>query len=102
VLRQRLARRGVTLTAAALAAGLGETAAGAAVPALLTLNTVRGATLVAAGKSAAGALSASAIALGEEYMKGMLGIKRKALLTLLVVGLLAGGAGLAARPAAGE
>src|SRR5262249_38985952 len=77
LLRQRLARRGVALSAAALAAGLAERTAGAAVPALLTINTVQGAALFAAGKTAVGPLSAQSIALAEESMKGMHGFKSK-------------------------
>jgi RNA polymerase sigma factor (sigma-70 family) len=102
VLRERLARRGVALSAAALAAGLAERAAGAALPALLVLNTVKGVTLFAAGKAAAGPLSAQALALGEESMKGMLGFKGKALIALLVAGLGAGLAGLAGHAAPGR
>jgi RNA polymerase sigma factor (sigma-70 family) len=101
LLRQRLVRRGVTLSAAALAAGLAERAAGAALPALLTINTVTGATLVAAGKTAVGPLSAKSLALAEEAMKGMLGLKSKILIVLLVVALVAAGVGLAAYPAPG-
>jgi RNA polymerase sigma factor (sigma-70 family) len=97
VLRGRLTRRGVALSAAALAAGLAGRAAGAAVPALLAINTVKGASLVAAGKTAAGALSAEAIALGEESMKGIPGLKGKLLVVLVLAGLVAGGAVLAAR-----
>jgi RNA polymerase sigma factor (sigma-70 family) len=90
VLCRRLARRGFALSAAAMAAGLVGRAA-AAVPALLTINTVKGAALVAAGKSAAGAMSSQAIALGEQSMKGTLGFKGKVLLALLAAGLAVAG-----------
>jgi RNA polymerase sigma factor (sigma-70 family) len=102
VLCRRLARRGIALSTAALAAGLAERATGAAVPALLTINTVKGAALVAAGKSAAGALSSQAIALGEQSMKGTLGFKGKVLVALLIAGLAVAGVVLASHQAAGE
>src|SRR5262249_43988275 len=94
-------RRGVALSAAVLAAGLAERAAGAAVPALLTINTVAGATLVAAGKTAVGPVSAKSLALAEEAMRGMLGFKGKVLVVLLVVALVAAGVGLAGYQAPG-
>jgi RNA polymerase sigma factor (sigma-70 family) len=100
-LRERLARRGLALSATALAAGLAERAAGAAVPALLILNTVKGATRFAAGKIA-GSFSSQALALAEDSLKGVLGFKTKALLILLAVALAAGGAGFAAQQAPGE
>jgi RNA polymerase sigma factor (sigma-70 family) len=101
LLRQRLARRGLALSAAALAAGLAEKAARAAVPALLTINTVKGATRFIAGQAAPGALPSPAVALAEESMKPMLGIKSKVLFVLLAVGLAAGGVGLAGHQAPG-
>src|SRR5262249_25105617 len=93
LLRTRLARRGISLSAAALAAGLAEQTAGAAVPALLTLTLVKGAALMAAGKTAVGAVSSHAIVLAEEAVKGMLGFKGKVLAVLLVAGLAATGVG---------
>src|SRR5207247_3769877 len=75
---------------------------GATVPGAHTRNTVKGVTLVATGKSAAGTLSSLAIALGEESMKGMLGFKGKVLLLLLAAGLAAGGGGLAGYQTPGE
>jgi RNA polymerase sigma factor (sigma-70 family) len=101
LLRDRLARRGITLSVSALAAGLAERTA-VALPALLTLNTVQGAALLISGKSAAGSLSAQALSLGEESMKNMLGLKTKALVLFLAAALVAGGAALANRQTAGE
>ena len=49
LLRQRLTRRGVTLTATALGMALAEAAAPAAVPAILAASTVKAAVLFAAG-----------------------------------------------------
>jgi RNA polymerase sigma factor (sigma-70 family) len=102
ILQGRLAHRGIALSAAALAAGLTERVTGAPLPALLLINTVKGATLVAAGKAALGPLTAQAIALGEESMKGMLGFKGKVVLLLLTAGLAAGGFGLANPQRPGE
>jgi RNA polymerase sigma factor (sigma-70 family) len=97
LLRARLVRRGVTLSAGALAVGLAEREARAAVPALLTISTVKGAMAAAAGKAALpGPLSERAVALAESAMKGTFGTKSKAFVALVALGLLAGGVGLAA------
>jgi RNA polymerase sigma factor (sigma-70 family) len=93
LLRARLVRRGITLSAGAMAAGLAEREARAAVPALLTIDTVKGA--LAAGQGAA-PLSERAVALAEGAMKGTFGVKSKVFTALVALGLLAGGVGLAA------
>jgi RNA polymerase sigma factor (sigma-70 family) len=98
LLRQQLVRRGVTLSAGALATALGEKAVAAPLGAMLTINTAKAASEVAAGQSgAAGFLSAQAIALAEEAIKGMTIIKGKIVLMVLTVGLIASAAALAAR-----
>jgi RNA polymerase sigma factor (sigma-70 family) len=103
VLRGRLTRRGITLSAAALAAALAERAGATAVPARLTLSTVKEASRFAARKTvAAGAPASRAVALAEGHLKTTSGLKRKALLLLLAVGLAAAGAGLAGHEAPGE
>ncbi len=95
LLRQRLVQRGITLSMGALTTALAEKAAGVAVAALLTINTAKAATSVAAGKTVAGGvLLAQALALAEEAMKTMIGIKGK-LAALLLALSLAVGAGLA-------
>lgn len=90
MLRRRLQRRGVTLTAAVLTAALAEHAA-EAMPAALMATTLRNALLLAAGKTARG-VSASAAALAEGVLRTMFVIKLKLMaLTVLVVGIAAGG-----------
>jgi len=96
LLRQRLVRRGMALSAGVLATALCEKVSGAPVGAMLTINTVKAAMSMAAGKAVAGAcLSARAIALTEEAVTGMLVVKAKVLVVVLGLGLAVGGAGLA-------
>jgi RNA polymerase sigma factor (sigma-70 family) len=91
LLRQRLVKRGITLSAGAVTATLAEQAAPAGVAARLTINTVKAAASVAVGKPLAqGVLSDEAVALAEEAMKTMTGIKGKVLALLLALGLAAG------------
>jgi RNA polymerase sigma factor (sigma-70 family) len=97
LLRRQLTRRGIALSAAALATALAERATGTAVTALLTLNTVRAATSLIAGKVPAACLSGRAVSLADEALKGMPGIKGKTLVVALVLGLALGGFGLAAQ-----
>jgi RNA polymerase sigma factor (sigma-70 family) len=96
LLRTRLVRRGITLSAGALAAGLAEREVRAAVPALLMIETVKGARAGAFGKSALPGLSERAVALAEGAMRGNFGTKSKVFAALVALGLLAGGVGLAA------
>jgi RNA polymerase sigma factor (sigma-70 family) len=97
LLRARLVRRGVTLSAGALATGLAGREARAAVPALLTIDAVKGAMAGAAGEAALpGTLSERAVALAEGAMKGTFGTKSKAFAVLAALALLVGGVGLAA------
>jgi WD40 repeat protein len=95
LLRNRLERRGITLAAAALTTALAEMASAAPLPAMLTIKTIKAAALIAAGKSVAGCLSAGAVALAEEAVAGMLGIKAKLAFIVLALGLAVGGAGWA-------
>ena len=97
LLRQQLTRRGITLSAGMLAAALCENVGTAALPGGLVMKTVMGATLVAAGQLLGGGhLSARALALVEEAMTTMLGIKGKLALALVAVGLGFGGVSWAA------
>jgi RNA polymerase sigma factor (sigma-70 family) len=107
-LRSRLARRGLAPSAAAVATSLSQNAAPAAVPAALMSSTVKAAVPFAAGKVAAGLVSASVAALTEGVLQAMFLTKLKiataALLALAVLGTGAGLFGhrvLAQRPAAG-
>jgi RNA polymerase sigma factor (sigma-70 family) len=91
LLRGQLSRRGMALSAAALATALTEKATAAPLTALLALNIVKAAASVAAGKNvAAGILSTQALALAEETMKGMSAMKGKLLLGILACGLVVG------------
>jgi RNA polymerase sigma factor (sigma-70 family) len=96
LLRIRLTRRGVTLSAALLATGLSPSTTTAAVPALLAAPTVKAATAFAAkSTTASGLVSAGVAALAEGGLKAMLVTKLKVVGTLvLVLGVLVTGAGL--------
>src|SRR5579885_2466131 len=78
MLARRLARSGVALSGAALAALLAQNAAPAGVPASVTLSTIKAASMLAAGRAAApGVISAKAVALAEGVLKAMLLSKPK-------------------------
>ncbi len=96
MLREELTDRGVALSAGALTFALTEKTAGAAVGALLTLNTARAAIAFAAGKHGTTAvMSATAIALAEEALKAAIGVKATLCLVVVALGIGLGGAGLA-------
>jgi cobalt-zinc-cadmium efflux system membrane fusion protein len=99
-LRTRLARRGVVLSGAALAALLDRQTAPAAPPAPLVPSTVRAALRFAAGQSAA----AGPAAVAEGVLHAMRMSRLKAIAALLLIACVLGtGSGLAARRAlAGE
>jgi RNA polymerase sigma factor (sigma-70 family) len=86
LLRQQLIRRGINLSAAALAVALGERAVGAPVTALLTLNTVKAAVGIVTGKVVAGCLSKGAIILAEDCVQRSVATKAKLVLLLLAQG----------------
>jgi RNA polymerase sigma factor (sigma-70 family) len=102
-LRDRLTRRGVTLTAGAFAAAWAAEAV-AAVPGVLVRGAVQAAALAAAGKGLAGVVSTEAAALAEGVLKAMLLTKVKVgAVVVLTAALLGGGGGvLTYRTAAGE
>src|SRR5262249_60895521 len=91
---RRLARRGLVLSAGALAAALARNDVLAQLPPVLGASLTRVAPLVAAGQTAAsGALSARVIALSQGVLKAMLLSKLKIATALfLVLALLAVGA----------
>jgi RNA polymerase sigma factor (sigma-70 family) len=91
LLRRRLVGRGFAVTAAVLAALVAEQAATAAVPAVLTLATVRLALETLTGKAAA---TAPAVVLADHVLKGTAMTRLGATLALLLTLGLAG-AGLA-------
>ena len=85
LLRHRLTKRGLTLSAALLAPALSE---GSTVPALLTIATVRSAVSFTFGKTAA---AIPAAALAQQVLRGMAMTRWKiAALVLLVLGTIAG------------
>jgi RNA polymerase sigma factor (sigma-70 family) len=94
LLARRLAGRGVTLSAGALAAVLAQNVASASVAISLVSSTVQSATLVAVGQTAAtGAISAKVAALTDGVLKVMLMNKLKAAIAVvLVLGFLITGA----------
>lgn len=95
-LRSRLTRRGLALSAAALATLLSEKAAAGTVPAPLVLSLVKAATCFTAGKAlAASVISARAVALSQGVLHALFMTKLKTIaLVLFVVGILGSGAGL--------
>lgn len=95
LLRARLTRRGLTLSAAVATTMLAQSATTAAVPEALTATTVKSAVLLATGQAAGGVISAKVIALMEGVVQAMLLTKiRFAAVILLVLGLAGTGAGL--------
>jgi RNA polymerase sigma factor (sigma-70 family) len=86
LLRLRLLRRGLTLSAGLLAGALGEQAACAAVPVTLLDTTRKAAMLVAAGKRVAAAASSPVAVLVQEGMRAMLWTKLQTA-TVVVVAL---------------
>jgi RNA polymerase sigma factor (sigma-70 family) len=95
-LRQRLARRGVTLSAALCGLAVARQATAAAVPGRLVEETLRGA-LGYIAQCLPGAASARVVTLAEGVMKAMSAAKLKVGAFLLVLGPLVVGAGLFAR-----
>jgi RNA polymerase sigma factor (sigma-70 family) len=98
LLAERLTRRGVTLSVAALAAALAKGGVAAAVPAALKTTVTQAALLTAGGQAVpAGVVSASVADLTEGVMKTMLMARlRVGVLLLAAVGLAMAGTGLVA------
>jgi uncharacterized protein (TIGR03067 family) len=103
LLARRLARRGLVLSAVALAAALARPEATACVPGSLVASTAKAATLFAAGQAAAGLVPAGVAALTEGVLRAMLFAKlRVAFAVLLVLAILGLGAGAFAYRALAE
>jgi WD40 repeat protein len=98
-LRARLARRGITLTAALLATELSPPTGLAALPASLVEQVVLAASRLAAGEAGAFAgISPKAIVFAEASLKGMVPAQLKVMAgVFLVTAVVAGGAGALAR-----
>jgi RNA polymerase sigma factor (sigma-70 family) len=114
-LRVRLVSRGVSLTTAAISAILIREARAGTVPLSLLESTVRAATLVAAGPTAAAAISAPVASLSEGVLQAMFIAKLKGIvlavgtMTAIVSGALVlaqdrgpGGSGTGSFPTKGE
>jgi RNA polymerase sigma factor (sigma-70 family) len=100
LLRERLARRGVTLSAVLALAALPRTAR-AAVPARLAERTVRAALLYGMGRAAGTLISTPVLTLVEGAAKTMLATKARLIpILLLALSLFAAGAGVLAQPGA--
>ena len=94
LLHARLTRRGLTLPAAPLAAGLSEGMTNAAVAGTLVASTVKAACAFSAGTTVSGV----AAALAESGLKGMFLCKLKTIVALVVtVSVAVGGAGFLTR-----
>jgi RNA polymerase sigma factor (sigma-70 family) len=104
LLAGRLARYGLTVSGGALAAGLSERTASAAVTQALAASTARAAGLAAAGHGlTAGAVPARVVALAEGVIKTMFLLKLRTFVALAVVTCVgAGVVGLAYRTTAAE
>jgi RNA polymerase sigma factor (sigma-70 family) len=100
LLGSRLARRGLNLPTALLATLLPQSTAPAMVPAELAAATLRAAGQVAAGGPAVTAASAKAALLSEGVLRAMSLTRLSVGVVLVLVGLLAAGAGLLAYQAA--
>jgi RNA polymerase sigma factor (sigma-70 family) len=97
LLHDRLVRRGITLSAGAVAAALCSKANGAPVGALLTIETVKAALCFTAEKAATTGVSATVLSLAEYAMGATAGIRAKVMIAALLCALVLGGAGWAAR-----
>ena len=96
LLRWKLEQRGITLAIGALATSLAEMASATPLPAILTIKTVKAATLMATGQAVAGGcISAHVLALAEETTTGMLLAKGKLVVMVMALGFSIGGAGWA-------
>jgi RNA polymerase sigma factor (sigma-70 family) len=99
MLARRLARQGLVHSGAALATALAGQAASAAIQPALLISMVKAATLAAVGQSAAGLVSAEAVALSQGVLKTMFLNKLK-VLSFVFLGVVLGslGAGVIGLP----
>jgi RNA polymerase sigma factor (sigma-70 family) len=92
MLAKRLDRRGITLSAGALTMVLSQNAS-ACVPPSVVSNTIGAASLLAAGRTAAGAISPKVATLTDGVLKAMLMSKLKTIVAVvLLLGVIATGA----------
>lgn len=97
LLRLRLVRRGMTLSAALAGSLLAPSAVPAAVPAKLASATVGAALGVAAGQSVVGLVSAQVAALVKGGLQAMVASKVKTVIAVVLAVSLTAGAGVASR-----
>jgi RNA polymerase sigma factor (sigma-70 family) len=83
LLQKRLARRGITLSAALTAIALSQSSAAAATPALVTPTIIQAALAPSVGQTVS-ALSPAAISLGEGLLRAMVTVKIKAAMALVL------------------
>jgi RNA polymerase sigma factor (sigma-70 family) len=103
MLAKRLARHGLAMCGGSLAAVLAQNVASAGLPSSLVCSTIKAATLFAAGQAAAaGFISAKVAALTEGVSMTMFMSKIKAVMVVLVIAAIAGGAGLIYQAQAAE
>src|SRR5262249_46346895 len=101
LLARRLARRGVTLSAAAAGVVLAQEAAATTLPTGLAAATLRAAAGALVGPLSTGLISASVVSLTQEVLRAMFLNKLKVALVFFAAALLASvGAGVALGPSA--
>jgi RNA polymerase sigma factor (sigma-70 family) len=94
LLANRLTKRGVTVSSGALATILSQNLASADVPASVVSKTIKVASLLAAGQVTPGAISIKVAALTEGVAMTMFMTKINAVMVVLMIAAIAGGAGL--------
>lgn len=103
LLAKRLTQRGVTLSGGALAAVLSQSVASAGVPATVVSNTIKVASLMAAGQAVTGLIPVKVAALTEGVLRAMFLTKLKTAATcLLLFALICGVAGIMYQTQAAE
>jgi RNA polymerase sigma factor (sigma-70 family) len=100
LLRGQLTQRGIAISASSLALWQSRKTGAAPLAARLTINLVKAATLVAAGKTVtAGSVSMCALVSAEEALQPVMAIRGRLVVVLLAIGLAVGGVRLASRGA---
>jgi RNA polymerase sigma factor (sigma-70 family) len=95
LLQKRLARRGITVPAAVLAAALTESLAKATAPTALIMTTTKAASRVAAGQLiASGLISAQSVALAKQVLRAMFLSKLQTAVMVLAVAATVTGTGM--------
>jgi RNA polymerase sigma factor (sigma-70 family) len=98
MLANRLTRRGVTLSGGALAAILSQNVASAGVPSLVVANTIKVASLSAAGQATTGVIPVTVAALTGGVLRAMFVTKIRSVLAVVLVALACIGGGMTVTP----